>query len=43
MTALAKLPESTLGSTPMAHEGERATFASVYYDRIELVVRNTNA
>jgi hypothetical protein len=43
MTALAKLPVSTLGSTPMANEGDRATFADVYYDHIELEVRNTDA
>ncbi len=35
MTALAKLPRSVFGLTPMAHEGDRAAFASVYYDRIE--------
>src|SRR5439155_5681991 len=35
MSALARLPGRTLGSTPMAHEGDRATVASVYCDRIE--------
>src|SRR6266566_9415100 len=43
MTALAKLPESALGLTPMANEGDCATFASVYYNRIEREVRNTDA
>jgi hypothetical protein len=43
MTALAKLSGSTIGLTPMVHEGDRATFASVSYDRIELEVHNTDA
>src|SRR5947207_7798789 len=43
MTALAKLPETTVGSTAMAHEGDRASFASVYYNRIEREVRKTDA
>lgn len=43
MSALAKLPESKLGSTSMEHEGDRATVASVYYDRIERQARHTRA
>lgn len=43
MTALAKLPKSALGLTPMTREGECVTFASVYYDRIEQAVRYTAA
>ncbi len=43
MTALAKLPETTVGSTAMAHEGDCASFASVYYNRIEREVRKTDA
>jgi hypothetical protein len=43
MSALAKLPERALGSTPMAHEGDRATVASLYYDRIEREACHTSA
>ena len=43
MSALARLPGRTLGSTPMAHEGDRATVASVYCDRIEREACHTSA
>jgi hypothetical protein len=43
MTALAKLPELSLGRTPMTQEGDCVTIASVYYDRIERSVRYTSA
>ena len=43
MSELAELPESKLGSTSMVHERDRATVASVYYDRIEPEARNTDA
>jgi len=40
MTALAKLPESTLGETFMVREGERTTFADIYYDHVEREARH---
>jgi hypothetical protein len=43
MAALAKLPESSLGSTPMTYEGECVTLASVYYDHIQRAVRFNSA
>ena len=43
MTALAKLPGSFLGGTPMTQEGECVTIASVYYDRIERSARYSSA
>ena len=43
MSELAELPEFKLGSTSMVHEGDRATFASVYYDRTEREASHTAA
>src|SRR5205823_8218194 len=43
MSAVARLPGRTLGSTPMADEGDRAKVASVYYDRIEREACHTSA